>query len=136
MASSGFRVDQIDHVEVFVPDHSAAAHWYEQTLGLQVLRQHQDWAGPGLMVSSDGGSTMLALFEGEPRGTRPTAGHHRVAFRVRGDGFLLFLEHIRDFPVFSEAGDEVRELARGRPWQGLLCLFLRSLREPVRGDHL
>ena len=30
-----FRVDQIDHVEVFVPDRREAARWYAETLGLE-----------------------------------------------------------------------------------------------------
>jgi len=51
-----FKVDQIDHVELFVPDRREAARWYERTLGLAVLSQYEDWAedphGP-LMISSD-----------------------------------------------------------------------------------
>jgi len=107
-----FKVEQIDHVELFVPDRYAAARWYEQTLGLRILPQHEDWAGPGgpLMISSDNGQTMLALFEGEPRGSRPTAGHHRVAFRVSGARFLQFLEHVRDASVYAESGEAVNQL--------------------------
>src|SRR5262245_40392718 len=108
-----FQVDQIDHVELFVPDRHEAARWYERTLGLAVIPQLEHWAedphGP-LMVSSDGG-TKLALFTGEPRGARPTAGFHLVAFRVDGAGFLRFLEHVGTVPVFSEAGEETRTLA-------------------------
>jgi hypothetical protein len=61
---------------LFVPDRYAAARWYEQSLGLRILPQHEHWAGPGgpLMISSDGGRTMLALFEGELR----EAGRQRV----------------------------------------------------------
>jgi hypothetical protein len=44
-----------------------------------------------LMISPDGGQTKLALFQGEPQGSRPTAGFHRVAFRVNGSDFLAFL---------------------------------------------
>ena len=64
-----FKVEQIDHVELFVPDRYTAARWYEQVLGLRILPEHEHWAGPGgpLMISSDSGCTMLALFEGEPR---------------------------------------------------------------------
>jgi catechol 2,3-dioxygenase-like lactoylglutathione lyase family enzyme len=108
-----FKVEGIDHVELFVPDRREAARWYERTLGLAVLPQHEHWAedprGP-LMISSDGGGTKLALFTGEPRGTRPTAGFHLVAFRVDGPGFLRFLEHVALHPVFNEAGEEVRRL--------------------------
>ena len=109
---STFKVEQIDHVELFVPDRYTAARWYEQVLGLKILPEHEHWAGPGgpLMISSDSGRTMLALFEGEPRGSRPTAGHHRVAFRVSGAGFLQFLEHVREVPVCSESGEPVSHL--------------------------
>ncbi len=108
-----FKVDQIDHVELFVPDRHEAARWYERTLGLAVLPQHEDWAAdPGgpLMISSDGGGTMLALFTGEPPRDRPTAGFHLVAFRVDGPNFLAFLEHLKTNSVYNDAGDEIRFL--------------------------
>ena len=80
-----FRVAQIDHVELFVPDRHAAAAWYSEVLGLAPLPGAEKWAAdPGgpLMISPDGGRTKLALFQGNPQGNRPTAGFHRVAFRV------------------------------------------------------
>ena len=90
-----FRVAQIDHVELFVPDRHAAAAWYSEVLGLVPLSGAEKWAadprGP-LMISSDGGRTKLALFQGEPQGNRPTVGFHRVAFRVSGADFLIFLD--------------------------------------------
>lgn len=89
-----FRVAQIDHVELFVPDRRAAADWYAEVLGLAPLPGAEKWAAdPGgpLMISPDGGRTKLALFQGEPQGNRPTAGFHRVAFRVSGPDFLTFL---------------------------------------------
>jgi catechol 2,3-dioxygenase-like lactoylglutathione lyase family enzyme len=86
----------IDHVELFVPDRYEAARWYERTLGLKVLPAYEHWAanpqGP-LMISNDGGATKLALFEGDPQRERPTAGFHRVAFRVTGDAFAAFLQN-------------------------------------------
>jgi catechol 2,3-dioxygenase-like lactoylglutathione lyase family enzyme len=89
-----FRVAQIDHVELFVPDRHSAAAWYSEVLGLTPLSGAEKWAadprGP-LMISPDGGGTKLALFQGEPQGDRPTAGFHRVAFRVSGADFLTFL---------------------------------------------
>ena len=106
-----FKVDQIDHVEFFVPDRREAARWYERTLGLAPLPQHEDWAAdPGgpLMISSNEGGTMLALFTGEPRRDWPTVGFHRVAFRVSGPGFLQFLEHVRENPFCNDAGEEIR----------------------------
>jgi catechol 2,3-dioxygenase-like lactoylglutathione lyase family enzyme len=108
-----FKADQIDHVELFVPDRHEAARWYARTLGLGIIPEFEHWAedprGP-LMISCDGGGTKLALFTGEPRGSRPTAGFHLVAFRVDGAGFLRFLEHVAGSPVSNEAGEEVRSL--------------------------
>jgi catechol 2,3-dioxygenase-like lactoylglutathione lyase family enzyme len=108
--AGSFKVQQIDHVELFVPDRRAAAEWYHQVLGLAIVEEFEAWAahprGP-LMISSDGGRTKLALFEGAPQGGRPTAGFHLVAFRVDAAGFLAFLGRLdwldlrddRDGPV-------------------------------------
>jgi catechol 2,3-dioxygenase-like lactoylglutathione lyase family enzyme len=91
-----FKVLQIDHVELFVPDRYEAARWYEQTLGLQAVPECESWAVAGgpLMISSDGGSTKLALFEGEPVPSSPMAAFRRVAFRVTGAGFAEFLQRL------------------------------------------
>jgi catechol 2,3-dioxygenase-like lactoylglutathione lyase family enzyme len=88
-----FKVLQIDHVELFVPDRYDAAKWYERVLGLQIVPECEPWAvgGGPLMISSDGGSTKLALFEGQPATSGPTAAFRRVAFRVTAAGFAEFL---------------------------------------------
>lgn len=108
-----FRVDQIDHVELFVPNRRVAAAWYERTLGLTVAAEYAHWAdnpaGP-LMIATPGGGTKLALFTGEPQRDRPNVGIYLVAFRVSRAGFDAFHAHIRDDPVFDEHGQEVREL--------------------------
>ncbi|MGH9371960.1 MAG: VOC family protein [Vicinamibacterales bacterium] len=99
MTHHPFRVEQIDHVEMFVPDRYEAAKWYERVLGLSVLTGYEDWAanrGGPLMISSDGGLTKLAIFEGTPQGDRATAGFHRVAFRVSGPAFLTFLDALTE----------------------------------------
>ena len=91
-----FRVQQIDHVELFVPDFEAALEWYRDVLGLEPVEKARAWAEAGEphMISSDGGSTMLALFHGEGPGNRDIVGHNRVAFRVDAAGFMAFLDHI------------------------------------------
>jgi catechol 2,3-dioxygenase-like lactoylglutathione lyase family enzyme len=66
------------------------------------------------MISSDGGSTKLALFDGQPQESRPTAGFHLVAFQVDADGFLAFLrrlEHaqLRDDRARVVTADSVRD---------------------------
>ena len=88
-----FKVLQIDHVELFVPDRYDAAKWYERVLGLQIVPECEPWAvgGGPLMISSDGGSTKLALFEGQPEASGPTSAFRRVAFRVTAAGFAEFL---------------------------------------------
>lgn len=111
---STFRVRQIDHVELFVPDVYEAAAWYERTLGLTILRRHEHWVGDDrsgpLMISSDGGGTMVALFRGEPQGHTAPAGIKRIAFRVAGEDFLRFREHVAANPVPDSAGTETRFL--------------------------
>jgi catechol 2,3-dioxygenase-like lactoylglutathione lyase family enzyme len=125
-----FQVDQMDHVEFFVPDREAAARWYAATLGLAKVAAHADWAAdPGgpLMIGSvrggGGGGAMLALFAGEPRGDRPTAGFHRVAFRVDGPTFLAFLEHVKDHPVHDDDGRELRAVTPKHLTQAFSCYF-------------
>ena len=109
----GFRVAQLDHVELFVPERDAAAAWYARTLGLQIVPEYAPWAadpqGP-LMIATARAGTKLALFAGEPQGTRPTAGFYRVAFRVSRRDFEAFLAHVRESPVFGNRGEEAREL--------------------------
>jgi catechol 2,3-dioxygenase-like lactoylglutathione lyase family enzyme len=45
---------QLDHVELFVPDRYEAARWYQRVLGLEIVREYEEWAadprGP-LMIS-------------------------------------------------------------------------------------
>jgi catechol 2,3-dioxygenase-like lactoylglutathione lyase family enzyme len=115
----GFRVEAIDHVELFVPDRHEAAAWYRRVLGLDVLPEHEDWAqdpqGP-LMISSDRGRTMIALFAGEPQAARPTAGFHRVAFRVNGPTFLAFRDRLREVEAVLRDHDKAWSLYFSDPW--------------------
>ena len=106
----GSPVLQIDHVEVFVPDRHAAADWYERTLGLCVVPEYQHWAtnpnGP-LMISSDGGSTKLALFAGQPQAGQTITGWVLVAFRVDSIGFMEFIERLQDLRITDSSGRAV-----------------------------
>jgi catechol 2,3-dioxygenase-like lactoylglutathione lyase family enzyme len=100
----------IDHVELFVPDRREAAKWYQRVLGLEVIPEYEHWAldphGP-LMISNDGGRTKLALFAGEPQGSRETAGFHLVAFAMSGEGFLRFVAHIGSLDLTNQHGNSV-----------------------------
>ena len=103
-APPGFRVSQIDHVHVYVTDRRAAARWYADVLGLEVLNEieNEDDGGP-LIVSSDGGSTSLALFKQRP-GEAAVRTPTTVAFRVGGSGFLDFLGRLASLKVEGEDG--------------------------------
>ena len=107
---SHFRVEQIDHVELFVPDRREAAAWYRRVLGLEAVAEYESWSedpqGP-LMISSDGGSTKLALFRGVPQASRPTAGFHLVAFRVSALAFAQFVERVSELQLMDHRGRHV-----------------------------
>ena len=89
-----FSVTQIDHVELFVPDRAVAADWYARILGLKRVSKTEVWAddprGP-LMISPDGGRTMVALFTGPPQGGADPVGLRRLAFRTDAKGFGEFV---------------------------------------------
>ena len=91
------QVDQIDHVEIEVPNRYEAARWYQAVLGFEICREYKSWAEAGygpLMISTDGGKTMLALFDGTSQGTERPIGIRRIAFRVNGEQFFKFIEHL------------------------------------------
>lgn len=105
-----FRVKQIDHVELIVPDRYEAARWYKERLGLQILSDFEAWAedpGGPLMISSDGGSTKLALFSGEPQQDERSSGFWRVAFVVDGQGFLAFLNGLETMFITTAEGNRL-----------------------------
>ena len=108
----------LDHVELFVPDRVQAASWYERVLGCRPIAGTEEWAhhpqGP-LMVSPDGGRTKLALFAGEPQGDRPTAGFHRVAFRLGGAEWLAFVDRLTGLGV-GDGNAGPRIVDHGAAW--------------------
>ena len=107
---SAFRVDQVDHIEILVPDRYEAAAWYRRVFGLEIVAEFEHWAeyptGP-LMVSSDGGSTKLALFTGIGQGDTPMVGIQLVAFRVNGAAFLEFLGRLATLELTDHRGRSV-----------------------------
>lgn len=102
---SAFRVDQIDHVELTVPDQYEAARWYERVFGLRVVKAFEHWAATGpLMLETPDSKTKLALFQGAPAHGTPQVNFARVAFRVGAAGMLAFLERLAALELTSEAG--------------------------------
>ncbi len=106
MGETKFRVQQIDHVHVLVGDLREAAAWYEEILGLEIVPGYEENVAVGgpLTVSSDGGSTGLALFLRKPGG--PAQGN-TVAFRTDGEGFMTFLARLKDREVQDGRGRRV-----------------------------
>ena len=100
-----FRVDQIDHVELTVPDRHVAASWYCQTLGLRIVPEFEFWAddsGGPLMIGTKNGGTKLALFVGEPAGSQRNTGFNLVAFRVGADQFMNFAMRLNDLKLKNQ----------------------------------
>ena len=108
----------LDHVELFVPDRTHAADWYARVLGCRPVPGTEAWAthpqGP-LMISPDEGRTKLALFAGEAQGSRPTAGFHRVAFRLDGAEWLAFVARLPELSL-TEGGGEARIVDHTGAW--------------------
>jgi catechol 2,3-dioxygenase-like lactoylglutathione lyase family enzyme len=106
-----FRVERLDHVELFVLDRYAAAKWYERVLGLTICTQHEHWAedpkGPLMLHAEGGDSAMLALFEGRPQEGRETAGFHRAAFSVDAASFVQFLGRLHSLQLTDHNGTSV-----------------------------
>ncbi len=107
---SAFRVQQIDHVELFVPDRYEAARWYEKVLGLTILGSTEKRAAAPfepVMISSDGGNTRLALFErSEVRGC-DGGGFDQVAFRVDGQGFVMFVDRLPRIALYNKKNERL-----------------------------
>ena len=102
MTDDDFRVDGIDHVALTVPDRGEAAEWYADVLGLERLEDYDLWADPGgpLVVSSDGGETMLAL----SAGSREEPELRHLAFRTDGEGFLTCVDRLAARPDVAVEG--------------------------------
>ncbi|MCH8035399.1 MAG: VOC family protein [Bacteroidetes bacterium] len=98
---------KIDHIELFVPDRYEAAEWYSKVLEFQIIKDFSGWADEGgpLMISNDGGSTKIALFEGEPQRKDDVQGFIRLAFSVDAVEFIEFINssgNWRDTPLTQE----------------------------------
>ncbi len=104
--SVAFRVEQIDHVELYVPDQYEAARWYKDVLGFEVLPAYEHWASEGgpLIISCAGGASKLALFKGEVRSSDRTSWYRRVAFRVTGQASSNFSGDWTHSPCMRTAG--------------------------------
>ena len=80
-----FRVQQIDHVELFVPDRYEAAKWYEQALGLEIARDYEFWA------KDPGGPLMIMTADGATKGSR---WEYRGSIACRSSGQYGFVVRV------------------------------------------
>lgn len=107
------RVQSIDHVELYVPDRCAAARWYQQALGLEIVAKFEHWAraanGP-LMIATADGVGKLALFEGAANQTDSSDGFRRVAFGADGAAFKLFVENSADRDLRNKSGEPINTI--------------------------
>ena len=97
-----FKVAQLDHVHVMVADKYEAAVWYENVLGLAVVKSKEFWAEGGgpLVISSDDGNTALALFS-------RVGDKAEIAFRVDAQGFRDFLKHAESINLLNKKGNAI-----------------------------
>lgn len=96
-----FKIEQLDHVHVFVADRYKAAAWYKRVLGMEIFGEHEDWAedtrGP-LTISADGGKTGVALFTRRSDYKSQTT----IAYRVSGQGFMDFLSNLGELDLVCD----------------------------------
>ena len=86
------KLQNIDHIHVFVPDREDALDWYSNILGLKpseeiiVLPE----SGP-LMIRNLEGNINIALFKGTPKDNKAV-----IAFKVSGEEFINCHNKIND----------------------------------------
>lgn len=93
-----FAVHRIDHAELYVRDIAAAARWYQDVLGLEVVKA---WEPEPWFIGR--GGTYLALFRAAPDAPPPVPGNvptplrfNRVAFRTDEGGFATAQAHLTE----------------------------------------
>jgi len=85
------RLENIDHVHVYVRDRDAALEWYKDVLGMRPIKAFLSWAEGGgpLTVEDASGTVHLALFERDNPATAST-----VALGTSGEQFLKWKTHL------------------------------------------
>lgn len=85
------KLEDIDHIHVYVSQLATAAQWYREVLGFQYERSHleqPDFNGP-LMLSNKNGEIHLALFR-----KQDATGDSALAFRATADEFMGWIDHL------------------------------------------
>ena len=86
------KLQNIDHIHVFVTDREEALDWYKNILGLEPLEKviTLPKSGP-LMIRNDEGNINIALFKGTPKDNQAV-----IAFNVSGEEFINCHNTIND----------------------------------------
>ena len=86
------KLQNIDHVHVFVEYRREALIWYYNILGLKPLEEliNLPQSGP-LIISNEERNIDLAIFKGKPQDN-----HSVIAFKVTGDDFINYHNKIND----------------------------------------
>ena len=86
------KLQNIDHIHVFVPDRQEALGWYNTILGFKPIKRLMFWAETGpLTIGNDEGTIHIALFEGKPKSNRSV-----IAFNATGEEFIDWHKRINN----------------------------------------
>ena len=78
------KLQNIDHIHVFVSDRQKALDWYNNILGLKPSEKIIDLPKSGpLMIRNDDDTINIALFKGKQQDNRSV-----IAFKVTGEEFI------------------------------------------------
>jgi len=95
------KLNNIDHVHIYVKNWDEAEQWYKTVLGFKRVESLMIWAvknGPLTLMNSEG-NIHLALFESEHQ-TKST-----IAFGVKGEEFLNWKAHLERNTLKTEIVD-------------------------------
>ena len=78
------KLQDIDHIHIFVENRQKALDWYKKILGLKPLEKliSLPKSGP-LMIRNNEGNINIALFKGKPKDNCSV-----IAFKVTGEEFI------------------------------------------------
>lgn len=92
----------IDHIHVYVPDREAAAAWFHELFGFEVVESLRVWAVDGgpLTIGDAGDRIHLALFE-RAEGPPSTA----IAFGADASNFLAWKQRLEQRGLLARCTD-------------------------------
>ena len=86
------KLQNIDHIHVFVPDRQEALGWYNTILGFKPVKRLMFWTETGpLTIGNDEVTIHIALFEGKPKSNRSV-----IAFNATGEEFIDWHKRINN----------------------------------------